>query len=285
MERIRTSADPDPLEVLQVAAAFSRYFGAAQKEAISFARSAGLSWEQIAESLGQSRQALWQRASRDASLQALLAASGKRRWRQSSVIPSPGTEKRKPSLPNLQADHGLYCALSWDTVGGSKLSTRTLLSTAVFVSRFRIHTGHKIGDRHESEHHRQAPGSIGRASDSSDPTLFLSVQIQSPVFPLRAGKRPGRAVWCNSGAQSMSNRICRRYDAPLGGTMLGRNPPGHPRSRCKGTEDRRQKSKKGGCHRCAAGWHLVAANGGSQITSTPWPDISVEDSLCLAGAK
>jgi hypothetical protein len=79
-ERIRTSADPDPLEVLQVAAAFSRYFDAAQKEAISFARSAGLSWEQIAESLGQSRQALWQRASRDPSLQALLAASGKRRW-------------------------------------------------------------------------------------------------------------------------------------------------------------------------------------------------------------
>jgi hypothetical protein len=79
-ERIRTSADPDPLEVLQVAVAFSRYFETAQKEAISFARSAGLSWEQIAESLGQSRQALWQRASRDASLQALLAASGKRRW-------------------------------------------------------------------------------------------------------------------------------------------------------------------------------------------------------------
>jgi hypothetical protein len=79
-ERIRTSADPDPLEVLRIAAAFSRYFDAAQKEAISFARVAGSSWEEIAESLGQSRQALWQRASRDASLQALLAASGKRRW-------------------------------------------------------------------------------------------------------------------------------------------------------------------------------------------------------------
>jgi hypothetical protein len=79
-ERIRSSPDPDPLEVLRVAAAFGRYFETAQKEAISFARSAGLSWEQIAESLGQSRQALWQRASRDASLQALLKATGKRRW-------------------------------------------------------------------------------------------------------------------------------------------------------------------------------------------------------------
>ena len=63
-----------------MAAAFGRYFDAAQKEAISFARSGGLSWEQIAEALGQSRQALWQRARRDASLQALLAASGKQRW-------------------------------------------------------------------------------------------------------------------------------------------------------------------------------------------------------------
>lgn len=79
-QRIRTSADPDPLEVLRLAAAFSRYFDTAQKEAISFARSAGLSWEQIAQSLGESRQALWQRANRDASLQAQLAVSGKRRW-------------------------------------------------------------------------------------------------------------------------------------------------------------------------------------------------------------
>jgi hypothetical protein len=79
-ERIRASEDPDPLEVLRIAAAFTRYFDTAQKEAISHARAAGRSWEQIAESLGQSRQALWQRASRDASLQALLAASGKRRW-------------------------------------------------------------------------------------------------------------------------------------------------------------------------------------------------------------
>jgi hypothetical protein len=68
------------MEVLRVAAAFNRYFEAAQREAISFARSAGSSWEQIADSLGESRQALWQRSNRDPSLQALLAASGKRRW-------------------------------------------------------------------------------------------------------------------------------------------------------------------------------------------------------------
>jgi hypothetical protein len=79
-ERIRASRDPDPLEVLRVAAAFSRYFDTAQKEAISFARSAGLSWEQIAQSLGQTRQAVWQRASRDESLRALHKATAKRRW-------------------------------------------------------------------------------------------------------------------------------------------------------------------------------------------------------------
>jgi hypothetical protein len=79
-ERIRRSSDPDPLEVLRVTAAFASYFQSAQKEAISFARAAGLSWEQIAESIGQSRQRLWQRASRDASLQSLLQAKQKLRW-------------------------------------------------------------------------------------------------------------------------------------------------------------------------------------------------------------
>jgi hypothetical protein len=79
-ERIRAAKNPDPLEILRVAAAFSRYFDAAQKEAISFARLAGSSWEQIADALGQSRQALWQRSNRDPALQALLAQSGKRRW-------------------------------------------------------------------------------------------------------------------------------------------------------------------------------------------------------------
>lgn len=79
-ERIRASPDPDPLEVLRVAAAFTRYFETAQKEAIAFARSAGLSWEHIAGSLGRSRRSVWQRASRDASLQAMLNATSKRHW-------------------------------------------------------------------------------------------------------------------------------------------------------------------------------------------------------------
>lgn len=81
-ERIRRSSDPDPLEVLRVAAAFNSYFQSAQREAIAFARAAGLSWEQIAEALGQSRQGVWQRASRDASLQTLLKAKVNRRWQE-----------------------------------------------------------------------------------------------------------------------------------------------------------------------------------------------------------
>ena len=94
-EQIRESSDPDPLEVLRVAAAFTRYFDTAQKEAISFARSAGLSWEQIAESLGRSRQAVWQRASRDASLQAMLKATAKRQWEALHRDPNSWYEKTR----------------------------------------------------------------------------------------------------------------------------------------------------------------------------------------------
>ena len=94
-DRIRASSDPDPLEVLRVATAFSRYFEAAQKEAISFARSSGLTWEQIAESLGQSRQAIWQRARRDPELREQLHATMKRRWEALRRDPSSWYAKTK----------------------------------------------------------------------------------------------------------------------------------------------------------------------------------------------
>ena len=60
-ERIRASSDPIRLKCFglqQPSAATSRRL---KKEAILFARSSGLTWEQIAESLGKSRQAIWQR--------------------------------------------------------------------------------------------------------------------------------------------------------------------------------------------------------------------------------
>jgi hypothetical protein len=94
-ERIRASSDPDPIEVLRIATAFSRYFETAQKEAISFARSSGLSWEQIAESVGQSRQALWQRARRDPELREQLHGTMKRRWEELRRDPSSWYVKTK----------------------------------------------------------------------------------------------------------------------------------------------------------------------------------------------
>lgn len=94
-ERIRASPDPDPLEVLRLATAFCRYFETAQKEAISFARSSGLTWEQIAESLGQSRQAIWQRARRDPELREQLHATMKRRWEALRRDPSSWYAKTK----------------------------------------------------------------------------------------------------------------------------------------------------------------------------------------------
>jgi hypothetical protein len=95
-ERIRASSDPDPLEVLRVAAAFSKYFATAEREAIAFARAGGKTWEQIASSLGQSRQALWQRAGRDRQLQALLGANQRRRWAALRLDPMSWYDKTRP---------------------------------------------------------------------------------------------------------------------------------------------------------------------------------------------
>jgi hypothetical protein len=53
--------DTDPLEVLRAASQFQRYFDAVQGAAARAARSEGITWEEIGQALGVSRQAAWER--------------------------------------------------------------------------------------------------------------------------------------------------------------------------------------------------------------------------------
>jgi hypothetical protein len=59
--RLTKSAAPDPLEVARLAAAFERYFDAVKTEAVKAARASGHSWEDVAATLGTSRQSAWER--------------------------------------------------------------------------------------------------------------------------------------------------------------------------------------------------------------------------------
>jgi len=100
-EAIRANPDPDPLEVLRVAGTFRRYFEMAEREGIAFARVGGHTWEQIAEALGQSRQAVWQRSNRDAAfrdaaLRAFLDGHRKRRWQGIRSDPATWYDRTRP---------------------------------------------------------------------------------------------------------------------------------------------------------------------------------------------
>ena len=44
------------------------------------------------------------------------------------MIPSPGTEKREPSLPNLQADEVSYCALPRRTGAGDSIQEKAAIT-------------------------------------------------------------------------------------------------------------------------------------------------------------
>ena len=60
--RTLTKSDsPDPLEVARLAATFERYFDAVKTEAVKAARASGHSWEDVATTLGTSRQSAWER--------------------------------------------------------------------------------------------------------------------------------------------------------------------------------------------------------------------------------
>jgi hypothetical protein len=59
-ERLRTSPNPDPTEVLEAVAFFQRYFKAVERGSIQAARAQGRTWSEIGAALGKSRQAVWQ---------------------------------------------------------------------------------------------------------------------------------------------------------------------------------------------------------------------------------
>ena len=60
-QRLAADSAADPLEVLRASATFIRYFFAAQARAVSAARAQGRTWEEIADAVGRTRQAAWQR--------------------------------------------------------------------------------------------------------------------------------------------------------------------------------------------------------------------------------
>jgi hypothetical protein len=51
----------NPLEVLDAASQFQRYFDVVQGAAVRAARGAGSTWDEIGQALGVSRQAAWER--------------------------------------------------------------------------------------------------------------------------------------------------------------------------------------------------------------------------------
>ena len=95
-DRVRSSAQPDPLEVLRAAAAYRRYFDAVEEEAIGVARKLGKTWEEIAAALGQSRQAVWQRARRDPGLHKALMDLASARWAAVKTDPTAWYRGTKP---------------------------------------------------------------------------------------------------------------------------------------------------------------------------------------------
>ena len=60
-DELLAQPDPDPLDVVRLAAQYQRYLDAIMARAVPAARSAGSTWEQIGRAIGTTRQAVWQR--------------------------------------------------------------------------------------------------------------------------------------------------------------------------------------------------------------------------------
>ena len=77
-DQLIAGGDPDPIDVLRVAGKYQRYLFEIQDRAVKAARAQGRSWEEIAQAVGTTRQAAWQRFS--PRMPAIPAAETLRKW-------------------------------------------------------------------------------------------------------------------------------------------------------------------------------------------------------------
>src|ERR1700728_1547133 len=61
-ESLLDARSPDLLAILRVGAQLQAYLAAVEREALKAPRGSGLTWEQLGDALGTTRQAVWQRA-------------------------------------------------------------------------------------------------------------------------------------------------------------------------------------------------------------------------------
>ena len=61
-EALLSAESPDLLGILKLGAQLQAYFAAVERETLKVARATGLTWAQLGEAVGTSRQAVWQRA-------------------------------------------------------------------------------------------------------------------------------------------------------------------------------------------------------------------------------
>src|SRR4051794_39391608 len=74
-DRAISASQPDPMQIAALSARFPAYFTAVQKEAVTVAAASGKSWTEIAEALGITRQAAWQRFSKALAANPRLAVT------------------------------------------------------------------------------------------------------------------------------------------------------------------------------------------------------------------
>jgi hypothetical protein len=61
-QELLQAENPDLLRILTLGAQFQAYFATIENETLQAARAAGVTWDQLGNALGTSRQAVWQRA-------------------------------------------------------------------------------------------------------------------------------------------------------------------------------------------------------------------------------
>jgi len=117
-QALLSAENPDLLKILKLGAQLQAYFAAVERETLKVARATGVTWAQLGEALGTSRQAVWQRAT-SPSAKARTPRSG-----PSSPLDEEHYEQLRKVMEDVAVRRDQVAAEMFDVPRGSRVVAR-----------------------------------------------------------------------------------------------------------------------------------------------------------------
>jgi hypothetical protein len=117
-QALLSAENPDLLKILKLGAQLQAYFATVERETLKVARATGVTWAQLGEALGTSRQAVWQRVTSSPAM------TRKPRSGPPSFLDEDHYEKFRRVMEDIAARRDQVAGEMFDVPRGSRVTRK-----------------------------------------------------------------------------------------------------------------------------------------------------------------